>query len=212
METIKIKKNSFKKALSKAKEVLLRNYAIIIPTETVYGIVALASSEEAIKKVYEIKNRPFVKPLPLIASRMEGFEGWSVFNEEAKKLADKFWPGPLTMILPKGEKASLLITSGGNNIAVRIPDHYFMVALIDEVGEPLVATSANLSGEEEPARLEDVSLRVRAKIALGIDAGRSTFEKPSTVIDLTKEQKPILRPGPITGREIMEVLKEGGRK
>jgi L-threonylcarbamoyladenylate synthase len=212
MEIVKIKKNDFKKALNKAKEALLSGNLVIVPTETVYGIVALARLENAVKKIYKIKERPAIKPLPLIALNLSSYNNWAVFNKEAVILAKKFWPGPLTLIVPKGEKTSNLISAGKDSVAVRIPGHYFVLALLKEINEPLVATSANISGGDEPVNLDDVPESIKEKTSIGVDSGKAVYEIPSTIIDLTKEQKPILRPGPVTGLEIKKALEEGGRK
>lgn len=207
MEKLEISKTSYKKALIKSKEVLESGGLIISPTETVYGLAALANDEKAVRKIFELKNRPLTKPLPLLAGNIGDFEGWAVLDDEAIALAKKFWPGPLTMVVKRGEKTSDIVTAGKPNIAVRIPGHYFVLELLNQINGPVVATSANLSGETEPARLEDVPYSIKKKADLVIDGGPSLYEAPSTVIDLTKPQKPILRSGPIVGSEIMDVLK-----
>lgn len=208
MEIVIGSKSNLKNAVDIAKKVLYKKEAVIVPTETVYGLAALASSKEAVMKIYKAKKRSLNKPLPLIAADVESFKDYALFSDEALKLADRFWPGPLTLIVPKGEKTSDMITSGMKNVAVRVPNHFFVLALLKDIHEPLVATSANISGEDEPVNFDDVPDSIKERSAVGIDSGPAVFEAPSTIIDTTKPQMPILRPGPVTGLEIKKALDE----
>ena len=209
METVKVNKNAYSKGLRRALKAIENGGIIIIPTETVYGIAALASDKNAVRKIYEAKGRDFKKPLPLISSSVKGLKGWAVLGDRAKIVGESFWPGPLTMVVPKGKKTPDIVTAGKDKIAVRVPKHYFIKELIESLGNPLVATSANISGEEEPLQCSEINPLLLEKVSLCIDGGHTLYEQASTVIDMTQEQMPILRPGPITGKQIVEALKNG---
>lgn len=191
---------------------ILRNGGLVgIPTETVYGLAANALDSEAVKKIFIAKGRPSDNPLIVHISSFDEIEKYELvreFPESAKALADKFWPGPLTMIMPKGEKISSIVTGGLDSIALRLPSHKVAREIIKEAGCPLAAPSANLSGSPSPTTAKHVFDDMQGRIPLIIDGGSSDVGLESTVITLCTPVPTVLRPGKVTLEELREVLGE----
>jgi L-threonylcarbamoyladenylate synthase len=192
-------------ALGLAVELLLAGEAIAFPTDTVYGIGVRADSADAIEKLYRIKARSFEKPIPVMVASVEQLEQVaSIVSTPARRLAASFWPGPLTMVIPKrGDLPGNLTQQPG--VGVRIPDHPFTLNLLERCG-PLAVTSANLSGQAEALCAKAVLTQLDGRIALVVDGGDSPGGKASTVVDLTGEQLRILREGPISVEQINRTL------
>jgi L-threonylcarbamoyladenylate synthase len=127
-------------------------------------------------------------------------------NPAVHRLAERFWPGPLTIVVPRSAQIPDEVTAGGNSVAVRVPDHPLARALIREVGAPLATTSANLSGDPSPVTAPEVSAQLAGRIAMILDGGRCPGGIASTVVDLTGPSPVILRPGPIRLEEILEAV------
>ena len=188
---------------------LLRNGEIIaLPTETVYGLAADASNDHAIHKIFIAKDRPLDHPLIV---HIDAFDKANFYAEnisaEAKKLAENFWPGPLTMILMKRKRISNLITAGLNTIALRVPNHSLTLEIIRKLGNGIVAPSANAHKKTSSTKPLHVLKTLGGKIAGVVDGGAYTIGIESTIIDMTKEIPVILRPGSITTEMIENVLK-----
>ncbi len=181
METVKI---SDPNVLERATQVLQNGGVVAYPSETCYGFLANYHDESAIRKIYKLKNRPFEKQFLVIVSDLEEVKKIAILTPLAEKLAQKFWPGALTLVLPSEE----------NTLAVRVPAHDFSQKLLQECGLPLVSTSANLSGEDNPYTAEQVA---KLEPDLLIDAGEITPEPPTTIVDCTGEKPKILRLGKI---------------
>ncbi|MBR2180429.1 MAG: threonylcarbamoyl-AMP synthase, partial [Oscillospiraceae bacterium] len=187
---------------------LLKNGEVVaIPTETVYGLAASAFSTDAVGKIFKAKGRPQDNPLIV---HISDFDDLAKITEEvpesAVKLAENFWPGPLTMILKKNEKIPLEVTAGRSTVAVRFPSHKYARAVIEAAGVPLAAPSANLSGKPSPTSAQHVMRDLAGKIPMIIDGGECEVGLESTVIDLTGEKPMLLRPGAVTLSELCRVL------
>ncbi len=177
-----------------------------MPTETVYGIAAIATNAEAVAKVFEVKGRPAENPLIVhVASRDQLAEVASSFPKEAQKLADAFWPGPLTLVLPKTSAVPDSVTAGLNTVAVRMPAHVTALALIETTGAPLAAPSANLFMAVSPTRPEHIAPEIAEGLAYILDGGPCAVGIESTVVDCTGEIA-LLRPGGVSHEQISQVL------
>ncbi len=189
---------------------LLRDGQVVgMPTETVYGLAGNAYSEIAVKRIFEAKGRPQDNPLIVHISQFdEIYDLVREVPENAKKLAEKFWPGPLTIILPKSDKVPLCVTGGLDTVAVRCPAHPIANMLIKVTGLPLAAPSANLSGKPSPTKAEHVFKDMNGRIPLVIDGGACQEGVESTVITLATPVPKLLRPGNITLKQLKSVLGE----
>lgn len=189
---------------------LLRNEQVVgIPTETVYGLGGNAFSPLAVSRIFEAKGRPTDNPLIVHISEFpEIYDLVTDVPEGAKKLADKFWPGPLTIILPKSEKVPYCTTGNLETVAVRCPSHPVARKLIKACGFPIAAPSANLSGKPSPTKAEHVFEDLNGRINLVIDGGDCDEGVESTVITLATEKPKLLRPGNVTLSQLKNVLGE----
>lgn len=211
MNTIVYRINETKEEvwLKEAGKILAGGGLVAIPTETVYGLAANALDETAAARIYEAKGRPSDNPLIVHIAGMEMIhELVSELPESAVKLAEKFWPGPLTMVLPKSDRVPLGTTGGLNTVAVRMPSHPVARKLISDSGIPLAAPSANTSGRPSPTRAEHVYEDLHGRIEMILDDGPVGIGIESTIIDLTGEIPMLLRPGYITREMLAEVIGE----
>lgn len=198
-----------KEDMREAAEIIRSGGLVAFPTETVYGLGANALDPEASKRIYAAKGRPSDNPLIVHICRFE--ELLSIAKEvppQAKKLADAFWPGPLTMIVWKNEKVPYETTGGMDTVAIRMPNHPVALALIDESGCMIAAPSANTSGKPSPTEAGHVALDLDGKIPMILDGGPVGIGIESTIIDLTEKVPMILRPGYITKEMLSEVIGE----
>ena len=208
-EIIKISATDGSEKYEEAVELLKNNQVVGMPTETVYGLAGNAYSEESVKRIFEAKGRPQDNPLIVhISEFSEIYDLVSEVPEIAKKLAKKFWPGPLTMILPKSEKVPSCVTAGLDSVAVRCPSHPVARNLIKYCGLPIAAPSANISGKPSPTKAEHVFSDLNGKIPLVIDGGESEEGVESTVISLCGNTPKLLRPGNVTLRELESICGE----
>ncbi len=208
-EIIKISDTDSKEKYEKAVELLKDNQVVGMPTETVYGLAGNALSEISVKRIFEAKGRPQDNPLIVhISEFSELYDLVSEVPEIAEKLAEKFWPGPLTMILPKSEKVPSCVTAGLSSVAVRCPSHIVARNLIKYCGLPIAAPSANISGKPSPTKAEHVFADLKGKIPLVIDGGESEEGVESTVISLCGEKPRLLRPGNVTLTELENICGE----
>ncbi len=180
---------------------------VAIPTETVYGLAARFDEPEAIKKIFLTKQRPSDNPLILHISSLSMLPQITETPPSMfYTLADAFFPGPLTIILRKSPKVPSIVTAGQNSVAVRMPSHPIAREIIEAVGVPLAAPSANLSGRPSPTLAKDVLEDLEGKIPYIVDGGPCEHGIESTVLDLTQEIPALLRPGAISRRELEEFL------
>ena len=188
----------FAAAVKHAAELLSAGEVVALPTETVYGLAANALDMQAVAKIFQVKGRPSHNPIIVhVASSEMARACVKQWPEPAEKLARAFWPGPLTLVLPRAEKIPGAVTAGGDTVGIRWPGHPFMQAVIRECGFPLAAPSANLSNQISPTNAEHVREQLDGKIPLIVDGGQSQVGIESTVLDLTVSPPRILRPGMI---------------
>lgn len=193
----------------KAAQILERGGIVAIPTETVYGLAADAYNEKAILKIFEAKGRPPDNPLIVhIADINSIYDVVSEFPPKAQKLAEHFWPGPLTMILPKNPKIPDIVTAGMNSVAVRFPSHKIAVQIIKQARSALAAPSANISGKPSPSKFEHVVQDLSGKVDAMVDGGDCDVGVESTVVSMLGSVPKILRPGAVTAQDIKNVLGE----
>ena len=205
METKLLKANE--ESISLACELIKRGEVVGVPTETVYGLAGDANNPEAIKKIFAAKGRPNDNPLIVHISSLDELDGIvREIPEDAKKLADAFWPGPLTIIMPKGEKVCKETTAGLDSVGVRMPENEIAREIISRSGVPFSAPSANISGKPSPTSAEDVFADMNGKIPLIIDGGECKAGVESTVVSVLENTPIILRPGVVTKEMMEEVL------
>lgn len=196
-----------KKAIQEAGEILKQGGLVAFPTETVYGLGGNALDEKASEKIYAAKGRPSDNPLIVHIAEFEALEKIAArIPKEARMLADRFWPGPLTMIFRKTDQVPLETTGGLNTVAVRMPDHPVALALIRAAGGYVAAPSANLSGRPSPTCAAHVQEDLNGKIEMILDSGAVGIGLESTIIDLSEDTPTILRPGYISQKMLEEVI------
>jgi len=209
METLLLSEVGVEAAARSAAAVMRAGGVILYPTDTLYGLGADALSDEAVVKVYAIKERDEWKPIHCIILDLEMAERYAEVNESARKLAKKFLPGPLTLVLRKRTEFSTGIFRGNETVGIRIPNDEFCLALARVLGKPYTTTSANPSGKETGRDVQTITGQLgsmAASLDLIVDAGRLPLRKPSTVVDLTGKEPSIIREGAISAREIMRIL------
>ncbi|MBQ7059141.1 MAG: threonylcarbamoyl-AMP synthase [Firmicutes bacterium] len=196
-------------SLKKAEALLRSGQVVAFPTETVYGLGAWAFSVEGIDRVYEAKGRPSDNPLIVhVAPGMDLSKIVTEIPEKGRILMERYWPGPLTLILPKTEHVPLRVTGGLSTVAVRMPSHPAAMKLIGRTGLPIVAPSANTSGRPSPTSAQHVLEDLQGKIPLILDGGDCQVGLESTIVDLTEKIPMILRPGAITLAMLEEAVGE----
>jgi len=180
---------------------------VALPTETVYGLAANALDEKAVARIFEIKGRPANNPIIVHVADVDMAKRCArTWPPLADNLARAFWPGPLTLVLPRGRAIPEIVVAGGATVGVRWPAHPFIQAVIRECGFPLAAPSANLSSRISPTNAGHVHEQLGGKIPLIVDGGQSQVGIESTVLDLTVSPPQVLRPGMIHGESLAAVL------
>ena len=195
--------------MAEAAKVLRAGGLVAVPTETVYGLAARADSAEAVAEIYRAKGRPDFNPLIVHVVDVAAAERLAVLDASARALAARFWPGPLTLVLPKRADAALAaaVMAGLPTVALRCPAHPVMRELLAVAGVPLAAPSANKSGGVSPSRAEHVAASLGGKVALVLDGGACAAGIESTIVALREGGGwQVLRPGPVTEAEIAGVL------
>lgn len=193
--------------LKVAGEIIRKNGIIVFPTETVYGIGANAFNANAVRKIFVAKNRPVDNPLIVhVASVKDTEKVVKEIPNSAKKLMNKFWPGPLTLVLKKNEVISSIVTAGLKTVAVRMPANKIALSFIRESKVPIAAPSANISGKPSGTNFNDVYQDFNGKVDAIIDGGKTDVGIESTILDLTGKIPIILRPGKISLKELEEIL------
>ena len=190
-------------ALEKAAAVLEQGAVIGVPTDTVYGLVCLYNDAAAIDRLFAAKERPSQKALPVLLGDAEQASAVvrSARQTAAQALIERYWPGPLTLVLPARSHLPPALTAGGDTVGVRLPAHPFLRALARRVG-PLASSSANRSGQPPCATPAAVLAQLNGRIPLLIDAGPAPLAQASTVLDLSAPQPVLLREGPIGPQEL----------
>jgi L-threonylcarbamoyladenylate synthase len=188
-------------------ECLRAGEPVALPTETVYGLAANAFDPGSVRRIYEIKGRPAHNPIIVhVASLAMARTCVRHWPEEAGRLASGFWPGPLTLVLPRAASMPDVVTAGGDTVGVRWPSHPFIQAVIRECGFPLAAPSANLSSRVSPTTAEHVRRQLGGRVRLIVDGGPCQVGLESTVLDVTAQPPRILRPGMIREEALLSVI------
>jgi L-threonylcarbamoyladenylate synthase len=190
--------------LSKAIELLKRGEIIVYPTDTKYAFGVDIWNNDSIKKVFEIKNRPNINPLPIAVAKYDDITKLTYKNKYVKKICDHFLPGQLTIILYKKENISNVLTAGKDKIAIRIPNNIIALELLRKFG-PLTVTSANFHGKKTQSTIENIYLQFKDNINCYLDYGMLN-NNPSTIVDLTYKKPTIVRQGTISLKDILAVI------
>ena len=200
----------FQSDVSEASEILQRGGLVAVPTETVYGLAANARDESAVEMIYEVKGRPPVKPLSLLVPEPGALDEYAVdVPAGARVLAEKFWPGPLTIVLcAKPGAVPGIVLAGGDTVGLRCPDHRLTLALLRECGFALAAPSANPSGAPPPKTAREVLSYFDGKIDGVVDGGLCGVGEASTVFDMSRTPYRVLRQGALSLTEIADALAE----
>jgi len=192
-------------AIIQALEVLERGGLVAFPTDTVYGVGALAFNGDAVKSIYTAKKRPVEKAIPILLGGLEDLDKVAAeVPQIAEKLASRFWPGPLTLVVPKHPRLPGVV-SELSTVGVRMPDHLVAQGLLRATG-PMAVSSANISGQDNPETAQEVMSQLSGRIHLVLDGGKTPGGVPSTVADCTGVKPVILREGPVTLEEIQKTL------
>ena len=201
--------NIDKNEIKRQAKLLSEGKTVIFPTETVYGLGANALDEDAVKKIYEAKGRPSDNPLIVhIYDKEEVYNLAENINEKAKTIMDKFWPGPITIILNKKDIVPYRTSGGLETVAIRMPSHLIAREIIKEAGVPIAAPSANISGRPSPTKADHVYEEMNGRVSGIVLGGDCNFGLESTVLDVTTENPMILRPGSITKEDLEKVIGE----
>ena len=187
-------------AMARAGGLIGEGQPVAVPTETVYGLAADARNADAVARIYAAKGRPDFNPLIVHVPDLAAAERLGVFGAVERALAARFWPGPLTIVVPRTADCPVasIATAGLDTIALRVPGHRAMQALLAETGAPLAAPSANASGRVSPTKAEHVLASLDGRIALVIDDGATTAGVESTIARVKNGAVEVLRPGPVT--------------
>ena len=193
-----------------AAGVIQRGGSIVYPTDTVYGLGVSALKEYSIERLFKIKKRPGTKPVPVMIRDIEMAKELAYVDKRIEKILESVWPGPVTVVLEKRSVVPDALTANKKTIGLRIPDCPFTQLLMEKLAEPITATSANLSGQEPLSSSREIIKvfgRAYPRPDLILDAGDLVNRQPSTVLDLTGSQPKILRVGPVTKKELMNIFK-----
>lgn len=192
--------------IKEAAAILRSDGLVAFPTETVYGLGADADNEAAVLKIFAAKGRPADHPVIVhLAEMMEMVEWSGQIPKEAWRLAEKFWPGPLTLILPRSSRAKDVVTGGLKTVGLRVPSHPVAQSLLREFGGAIAAPSANRFGHVSPTRAEHVRREMAGRVDLILDGGDCEVGLESTIVDLSEDEPVILRPGAITQQQVEAV-------
>ncbi|MCW3992766.1 MAG: L-threonylcarbamoyladenylate synthase [Candidatus Bathyarchaeota archaeon] len=192
-------------AVRRAAAIIQRGGVVIYPTETVYGLGCNPTDADATRRVCDIKGRAD-KPMPLACVDVEAAQRIVSFNPAAERVAARFWPGPLMLVLPAVVEYPVWVTQGASTLGVRVPDHDIARRLAGLSGGVIVSTSANRSGKSPPATAREAADEIGGEVDLILDGGASPLTQPSTVLDLSGERPQVLRVGPITEEQLWEAL------
>ena len=196
-------------AIVEAAKVMLAGGTVVFPTDTVYGLGCDATNENAIRKIFKLKNRATDKPLAIIVRDSAMAKKVAFIDQRLERAMDVMFPGAITVILWRRHKLPAILTANKETIGLRIPDYKLTHLLSENMGRPYVATSANVSKEPATTKIEQVIRYFEksfAKPDLILDAGDLKFSEPSTVLDLTVEKPKIVRIGPVNRKKLLEIL------
>jgi len=194
-------------ALEQAVETLQRGELVAFPTDTVYGLGAHAFQPAAVLRLYAVKDRPSRRPIPLLLPEPAAMLAVCAdIPPLAWQIAERFWPGGLSLVLRRGPRVPDAVTAGGPTVAVRVPDHPLVRELCRRLGAPLATTSANRHGQPDPATAGEVEAALAGRIPMILDGGPSPGGVASTVLDLTVSPPVVLRHGPVTTEQLAALV------
>jgi L-threonylcarbamoyladenylate synthase len=206
METIILSASS-QESIARALNILQAGGLVAFPTDTVYGVGALAFDANAVESIYVAKDRPIEKAIPVLIGDQADLEKVGAdIPDSARKLASRFWPGPLTILVPKRADLPEAVSATAT-VGVRVPDHEVARALLRAAG-PMAVTSANISGKLSPVTAREVYEQLKDRIDLIIDGGKTPGGVPSTLVDCTSEELKVLREGPLSLDELLSALND----
>jgi len=194
--------------IREASKIVKNGGLVIYPTDTVYGLGCNPFNVRAVKRVFKVKGERKEKPLPILASDIKFIEKIAHINEKARKIAEKNWPGPLTLIVPKKPILPNIVTCGLSSVGVRIPNHTVAIQLINLCDGLLVGTSANKTGEKSPKTVQEAYKQLGEQVDMILDDGPTPLGQESSIIDLTSKKPKILREGPIKLEDILNALRD----
>ena len=195
--------------IAEAARILRRGGLVAFPTDTVYGVGAHACLPDAVERIYRVKERPRDKAIPLLLADAQQVEEVAVNVPPVTfRLMGVFWPGGLTIVVSRSSRVPDVVTAGGDTVALRMPDHAFVLALIRTLGAPLAATSANISGRPPAVTGGQALGELRGRVELIVDGGVCPGGVPSTVLDLVSEPPRVLRAGAVSPEELRRVLEK----
>ncbi|MDP4010336.1 MAG: L-threonylcarbamoyladenylate synthase [Candidatus Spechtbacteria bacterium] len=209
MERIKLTEENFSDAVKKASTALKQGYAIVFPTDTLYGLGVDALREDAVERLFYLKKRPANKPVPIFVKDIEMAKELAFIDARQEEILKKLWPGPFTAVLFKKNKISLRLTANTQKVGLRIPNSDFCRALIREFGGPFTGSSANVSGMESMGDIDEIFKQFKEHSTapdLVIDAGDILSSEPSTILDITQKEPLILRVNQTTLRKMSEIF------
>ena len=206
MTLLEVGRDEIETIVSQAVAALADGELVIIPTDTVYGLAARADVEESVLRIYAAKRRPADRPLPVLVARREQLFSYARdVPEAALRLSEAFWPGPLTIIVPRSQAIPVWVTAGENTVGLRQPDHPVALTILSAAPFPLAVTSANISGSDTPRCAGECAAMLAEPVAVAIEAG-PLATKPSTVVKVQGDVVVVLRLGPITREQIQEAV------
>ena len=188
-----------------ASQTLKTGGLVVYPTDTVYGLGCDPFNVETVKRVFRVKGER-KKPLPILASDIEHVEKIAYLSKNARKIVDRFWPGPLMIIVPKKPTLPNIVTCNLGSVGVRVPKHDLAIQFISLSNGLLVGTSANKTGKKPALTASEAAEQLGEEIDVILDMGPTSLGEPSTVIDLTSEKPKILREGPVSSKDIYSFL------
>ena len=209
MDVVKLEPESMDKILSEVERILRSGGVVVVPTDTVYGLVGRADREEAIKKIFTIKKRPQEKAFPIFVKDIAAALKFAYISDKKAKFLGKVWPGPVTVVFHHKEKLPGLLTGGKDTVGIRIPNSQFLLELLARLKFPLVQTSANISDQPPAKNLKEVSRYFKNKKMqpnLIIEGGQAEG-KASVVIDFTRNEPIVLRTGIVLKDELDSIFK-----
>jgi len=194
--------------IRKAAKVVKNGGLVVYPTDTVYGLGCDPFNVKAVERVFKVKGERKEKPLPILASDLECIEKIAYPNQKARKLADKYWPGPLTLVVPKKPVLPNIVTCELASVGVRIPNHTVAIQLISFCGGLLVGTSANKTGEKPPITAREATKQLGEQVDIVLDGGPTPLGQESSIVDLTSEKPKMLREGRVKLLEVLNALRD----
>jgi len=196
------------KNIQEASRVVKNGGLVVYPTDTVYGLGCDPFNVRAVERVFKVKGERKEKPLPILASDIKFIEKIAHINEKARKIAEKHWPGPLTLVVPKKPVLPNIVTCGLASVGVRIPNHTVAIQLINLCDGLLIGTSANKTGEKSPRNAQEASKQICEKVDIVLDDGPTPLGQESSIVDLTSEKPRMLREGPLNLIDILNALQD----